>query len=160
MSILKVDTLQPATGARVSSAGHIIQVVQYADATNYTTSSTSAVQASQTGTFTLTNSSNKVLVTVNCLARAARSSASGVRLAIYRGSIASGTKITNGSEPQIYTTDSGTEQYSMNTLQFLDTPSAASATYSLGFYKHSSSGDVTIYGGFFNTIIMMQEVAV
>ena len=89
MSILKVDTLQPATGARVSSAGHIIQVVQYADATNYTTSSTSAVQASQTGTFTLTNSSNKVLVTVNCLARAARSSASGVRLAIYRGSIAS-----------------------------------------------------------------------
>ena len=160
MSILKVDTLQPATGARVSSAGHIIQVVQYADATNYTTSSTSAVQASQTGTFTLTNSSNKVLVTVNCLTRAQRSSASGVRLAIYRGSIASGTKITSGAEPQIYTTDSGTEQYSMNTLQFLDTPSAASTTYSLGFYKHSSSGDVTIYGNFFNTIIIMQEVAV
>ena len=160
MSILKVDTLQPATAARVSSAGHIIQVVQYADATNYTTSSTSAVQASQTGTFTLTNSSNKVLVTVNCLTRAERSSASGVRLAIYRGSIASGTKITSGSEPQIYTTDSGTEQYSMNTLQFLDTPSAASTTYSLGFWKHSSSGDVHISGSFFNTIIMMQEVAV
>ncbi len=26
MSILKVDTLQPATGARVSSAGHIIDM--------------------------------------------------------------------------------------------------------------------------------------
>ena len=28
MSILKVDTLQPATGSRVLSAGHIVQVVQ------------------------------------------------------------------------------------------------------------------------------------
>ena len=35
-----------------------------------------------------------------------------------------GTKITSGSEPQVYTTDSGTEQYSIVTMQFLDTPTS------------------------------------
>lgn len=49
MSILKVDTLQPATGARVLSAGHIVQVVQGStntaasgDTTTYTDSNLSA----------------------------------------------------------------------------------------------------------------------
>ncbi len=172
MSTLTVQTLQaPTSGANANkvlipsghnllAAGHIVQVAQYTSASNVTNSTTSVVQAMITGTFTLNNSSNKVLVTVNCLARAVRSNASGVRLAIYRGSTASGTKITGGSEPQVYTQDSGAEQYSINTLQFLDTPSASTTTYSLGFWKHSSSGNVDIYGSFFNTNIILQEVAV
>ena len=161
-STLTVDNIQGATTAGTvhMPAGHVVQVVEYRDNGNYTNSSTSYAQASQTGTFTLKNSSNKVLVTVNCLTRAQRSSASGVRLAIYRGSVASGTRITSGSEPQVYSTDSGTEQYNINMLQILDTPAAASTTYSLALQKHSSSGDVHIYGSFFQTIITMQEISV
>ena len=148
------------SGQTLLAGGHVVQVAQYTSATTTTNSTTSVVQAMETGTFTLKNSSNKVLVTVNCLTRAVRSNASGVRLAIYRGSTSSGTKITSGSEPQVYTQDSGAEQYSINTLQFLDTPSASTTTYSLGFWKHSSSGNVDIYGSFFNTTIILQEVAV
>ena len=161
-STLTVDNIQGATTAGTvhMPAGHVVQVVEYRDNGNYTNSSTSYVQASQTSNFILKNSNNKVLVTVNCMTRAQRSSASGVRLAIYRGTVASGTRITNGSEPQIYTSDSGTEQYNINMLQILDTPAAASTTYSLALQKHSSSGDVHIYGSFFQTIITMQEISV
>ena len=150
------------SGQTLLAGGHVVQVAQYTSATTTTNSTTSVVQAMETGTFTLKNSSNKVLVTVNCLTRAVRSNASGVRLAIYRGAVAdaSSVKITSGSEPQVYTQDSGAEQYSINTLQFLDTPSASTTTYSLGFWRHSSSGNVDIYGSFFNTTIILQEVAV
>jgi len=161
MSRMFVDTIvEKTSGAGVSIPGHLVQIAQYTDATNYTNSTTSAAQATQTGTFTLKNSSNKVLVTINCITRAVRSSAAGVRIAIYRGAVSGGTKIRGGIEPQIYTTDAGTEQYAINTLQFLDTPNAASTTYSLGFWKHPSSGDVKVMGEFLNTTIILQEIAV
>ena len=162
MSTLSVDTIQGQTTAGTVNmpAGHVVQVVQHTDTTAYTNSTTSAAQGPQTSTFTLKNSSNKVLVTVNCNLRSARSSASGVRLAIYRGSVASGTKITSGSEPQVYTTDSGTEQYSIVTMQFLDTPGVASTTYSIGFWKHPSASTAQIKGDFVTTTILLQEVSV
>ena len=163
MSILRVDTINEKTsGNGVAIPGHVVQVAQYTSASNVTNSTTSVVQAMITGTFTLKNSSNKVLVTMNCITRAVRSSAAGVRIAMYRGAIAdaSSVKITSGIEPQIYTTDAGTEQYAINSLHHLDTPSAASTTYSLGFWKHCSSGDVKVMGEFLNTTIILQEVAV
>ena len=45
-------------------------------------------------------------------------------------------------------------------LQFLDTPGAASTTYSLGFWKHPSSGEVKVMGEFMNTNFILQEIAV
>ena len=140
-------------------AGHVIQVVQKADSADYINSSTTHQQATQTATFNLSNNSNKVLVTVNCLTQATYSSAAGVRLEIYRGSLASGTRITSGTEPQNYISNPGTEMYIISTLQCLDTP-GGSTTYSLVFYKHGSSGTARIKGAFFNTIITLQEITV
>ena len=150
------------SGQTLLAGGHVVQVAQYTSASNVTNSTTSTVQSMITGTFTLKNSSNKVLVTMNCITRAGRSSAAGVRIAMYRGAVAdaSSVKITSGIEPQIYTTDSGTEQYAINSLHHLDTPNASSTTYSLGFWKHPSSGDVKVMGEFLNTTIILQEVAV
>ena len=150
------------TGHTLIAPGHVIQVAQYTSATNVANNTTSVVQAMETGTFTLKNSSNKVLVTMNCITRAVRSSAAGVRIALYRGAVAdaSSVKITSGIEPQVYTTDAGTEQYAINYLQFLDTPGAASTTYSLGFWKHPSSGEVKVMGEFMNTNFILQEIAV
>ena len=162
MSILKVDTInEKTTGNGVVIPGHVVQVAQYTSAANVTNSTTSTVQAMITGTFTLKNSSNKVLVQMNCITRAVRSGAAGVRIALYRGAVAdaSSVKITSGIEPQVYTTDAGTEQYAINYLQFLDTPGAATTTYSLGFWKHPSSGDVKVMGEFLNTNIILQEIA-
>ena len=162
MSILKEDTINDkTTGNGVVIPGHVVQVAQYTSAANVTNSTTSTVQAMITGTFTLKNSSNKVLVQMNCITRAVRSGAAGVRIALYRGAVAdaSSVKITSGIEPQVYTTDAGTEQYAINYLQFLDTPGAATTTYSLGFWKHPSSGDVKVMGEFLNTNIILQEIA-
>ena len=172
MSTIKVENLTGITsganankvivpsGQTLIAPGHVIQVAQYTSATNVANNTTSVVQAMETGTFTLKNSSNKVLVTMNCITRAVRSSAAGVRIALYRGAVSGGTKITSGIEPQVYTTDAGTEQYAINYLQFLDTPGAASTTYSLGFWKHPSSGEVKVMGEFMNTNFILQEIAV
>ena len=147
------------SGQTLHAAGHVVQVAQYSNSTVYSNSTTSAVQAMQTGTFTLTNSSNKVLVTLNCLTRSVRSSAAGTRISLYRGAVSAGTRITNGSEPQNYATDAGSEIYQISYLQALDTPSAATVTYSLGFWKHSSGSSSEIRGDHFQTTIILQEVA-
>jgi len=159
MSTLYVDNLQPNLGSGVSIPGHVIQVVQHTDTTEYTNTTTSVVQGPQTSTFTLQNSANKVLVTVNCCLRSGRNTAAGARLGLWRGSISSGTKITSGSEPQFYTTDSGTEQYAIVSMQFLDTPGVSSTTYSIGFWKHPSATDARIKGNFLTTTIVLQEIA-
>jgi hypothetical protein len=167
VSILKTDKIQASHGSTIeipsghvlNAPGHVIQVEQYTDTTAYTNSSTTVAQGPQTSTFTLKNSTSKVLVTVNCCMQSPRSSAAGGRLALYRGSIASGTKITSGAEPQFYTQNSGTEQYAIISMQFLDTPGVASTTYSMGFYKHPSATDAKIKGDFLTTTILLQEIA-
>ena len=45
--------------------GHVVQVVEFTEATDYVTTSTSVTQGPQTSTFTLKKSSNKVLVFAN-----------------------------------------------------------------------------------------------
>ena len=167
VSTLKTNTLQAATGTSVNVAsghvlqapGHVIQTVQFTEATDYTTTSTSFQQGPQTGTFTMKNSSNKVLVMIHCLMYANRSSAAGGRFAIYRGTIASGTRLTQGSEPQFYATDAGSQLYSIVNAQFLDTPNASTVTYSIGYNKHPSAYDVHIKATLGNTYITMQEIA-
>jgi hypothetical protein len=143
----------------VFPAGHVIQVAQTTDSTDYSNSTTTPDQATQTSTFTLTNSSNKVLVTVNCLVRSSKSTVAGANLAIYRGPIVNNDRITSGSAPLMYISDPGTEFYLISTLQYLDTP-GGSTTYSLGFWKHPSASLAEIKGSFFQTIILLQEISV
>jgi len=163
MSILKVDTINEKTsGNGVIIPGHVVQVAQYSDSTVYSNSTTSVAQAIQTGTFTLKSSSNKVLVTLNCLTRSIKNSNAGTRIALYRGAVAdaSSVRITSGSEPQNYAADPGSEIYDISYLQALDTPNAASVTYSLGFWRHQSGSSSDIRGDHFQTTIILQEIAV
>jgi len=62
MSILKVDTLQPATAARVSAAGHIIQTV--VGSTNSLTTSSATFATVGSGSITPISTSSKILLTL------------------------------------------------------------------------------------------------
>ena len=160
-SRLLVDKIEgkASSGTVQMPAGHVVQVAEFTEATDYSTTSGSYTQGPQTSTFTLKNSSNKVLVTANFLGLAVTTgSYNGGRYAIYRGSIASGTKITSGSEPQLLSYSQ--EIWAWQTLQKLDTPSAATATYSIGFNKHSNASFCKIMGAYGNTVITMMEIQV
>ena len=160
MSTLSVDTIQGQTtaGTVAMPAGHIVQTQQSTASANFNTTSTSYVQGPQTSTFTMKNSSNKVLVTMNFLGRSTKTSGNytGARFAIYRGDISSGTKITSGTEPQIL--NYSTELWSWVTMSILDTPSASSVTYSIGLNRHSEAATAQIMGSYGNTVMLLQEI--
>ena len=142
----------PLTSASMPS-GSVIQVYNLSATTTTSTTSTSMVQGPQTASFTLSSNSNKVLIIANiglyCYSGSAVNAYSYA--SIYRGSIASGTKLSsttvidgNGSMNGSYSSAAG-ELYSITTLTYLDTPSA-STTYSVGFAMHTGSGNVTLSG--------------
>ena len=161
MSTLSVDTIQGKTtaGTVAMPAGMIVQTVEFTEQTNYTTTSTNTdVQGPQTGTFTLKNTSNKVLVTATFLGNTTLSTNyNGGRFSLYRGAISGGTRITQGTEPQILTYS--TDMWTWVCLQKLDIP-GANTTYSIGFNKHSNAGQANIRGAYGATVILMQEIQV
>ena len=160
MSTMRVDNITEKTsGNGVKIPGHVVQVQQSTASANFNTSSTSYIQGPQTSTFTMKNSSNKVLVTMNFLARATKTSGNynGARYAIYRGSIASGTKLTGGTEPQML--DYSADMWAWQTLTVLDTPGASSVTYSIGLNKHSEGATAQIMGSYGTTVMLLQEIA-
>ena len=160
MSTLSVDTIQGKTtaGTVAMPSGMVVQTAQSTASANFSTTSTSYVQGPQTSTFTMKNSSNKVLVTMNFLGRTTKTSGNytGARYAIYRGDVSSGTKITSGTEPQIL--NYSTELWAWVTLSILDTPSASSVTYSIGLNKHSESATAQIMGSYGETVMLLQEI--
>ena len=147
-----------------ATGGKILQVVQKTDSSNYSTTNTSAYQQGpQSDTFNLANSSNKVLVTINFMIYADSRSGGFPSCAatIYRGSVASGTRLTQGIQPMYFVGSGGAmERYSaFKTLIFLDTP-GGNTTYSLGFKQNNPGGNTAfIYGSNGNTQIILQEVA-
>ena len=171
-SKIKVDQIQTADGSGTIAlqnqlsgmttaslpTGSVVQVVQFRESTNYSTTSNSYVQGPQTGTFTMKDSSNKVLVKVTALMVVNTSgNYNGIRMAIYRGSIASGTRIDNGTEPQFLSWSD--EIWGFQTREVLDTPSSSTVTYSIGFNKHSVASAAHIRGGYGETTITMMEIA-
>ena len=160
MSTLKVNKIE---GLDISSkvempSGSVVQVVEFTEATDYVTTSTSVTQGPQTSTFTLKNSSNKVLVVANFLGSTSTSgSYNGARFALYRGTV-SGTRITSGTEPQLLTYSQ--ESWAWQTLQKLDTPSASTATFSIGLWRHSTATNAKVLGAYGNTVITMMEIQV
>jgi len=149
-------TFQTAAGG-----GKVLQVVQTKDSATYTTSSTSDQQGPQTTTITLNNSSNKVLVTAMVLATAYKSGSGvrSIRLNLYRGSVASGTKITTGTSPEFYFPASiAGNATGWQTLQFLDTP-GGNTTYSVGY--HNNAGyNCQIIGAYGQSVTILQEIEV
>ena len=80
--------------------------------------------------------------------------------ALYRGSVASGTKITSGSQPMQFASGAGTIEYyiAFQTLTFIDAP-GTNTTYSLAYKQNNGSNvaGVKIHGSNFQTVITLEE---
>ena len=155
MSVLKVDTLQPATGARVLSAGHVVQVIQGSTDTAMTSASTSYADTGLTATITPTSTSSKILVRI---AQHYRFDRYGFSIKIMRGS-------TNVHAPvnsyQVFNSDSNANQRTYLNYEVLDSPSSTSAlTYKTQVILNQSSGtNLQIQGNDFFSFMTLMEVA-
>ena len=160
--IVPVDGVVPDSGANTYGGG-VIQILQHTDSTSYgPTTSQSYQQGPQTPTFTLKKNTNKVKVTANFMvyADARYGGFLSAACALYRGSVASGTKITSGGQPMQFASGAGTIEYyiAFQTLTFLDAP-GGNTTYSLAFKQNngSNAAGVRIHGTQFQTVIMLEE---
>lgn len=155
MSILKVDTLQPATGARVLSAGHIVQVVQGSTNTAMTSASTSYADTGLTATITPTSTSSKILVRISQHYRFDRY---GFSLKIMRGS-------TNVHAPtnnyMIYNSDANADQRQHVNYEVIDSPSSTSAlTYKTQvILATSATVNLQLQGNDFYSFMTLMEIA-
>ena len=167
-SELRVDKIVPVDGVASDSGGNrygggIVQILQHTDSTSYgPTTSQSYQQGPQTPSFTLKYPTSKVKVTANFMIYAdARSGGYlSANCALYRGSVASGTKITSGGQPMQFASGAGTIEYyiAFQTLTFLDAP-GGNTTYSLAFKQNNGSNvaGVRIHGSQMQTVIMLEE---
>ena len=167
-SELRVDKIVPYDGVPSDSGsnrygGGIVQILQHTDSTSYgPTTSQSYQQGPQTPTFTLKYPTSKVKVTANFMvyADARYGGYLSAACALYRGSVASGTRITSGSQPMQFASGAGTIEYyiAFQTLTFLDAP-GGNTTYSLAFKQNngSNAAGVRIHGSQMQTVIMLEE---
>ena len=160
--IIPVDGVVPDSGANTYGGG-VIQILQHTDSTSYgPTNSQSFQQGPQTPTFTLKKNTNKVKVTANFMvyADARGGGFLSAACALYRGSVASGTKITSGNQPMLFASGAGSVEWYMafQTLTFLDAP-GGNTTYSLAFKQNngSNAAQVKIHGSQMQTVIMLEE---
>ena len=155
MSILKVDTLQPATGARVLSAGHIVQVVQGSTNTSYSSASTSYTDTGLTATITPTSTSSKIFVRVTQHYRFDRY---GWSIKIVRGSTDVQAPTNNY---MVYNTDANSDQRQFLSYEIIDSPSSTSAlTYKTQVILHQSSGtNLILNGNDFYSYLTLMEIA-
>ena len=167
-SELRVDRIVPVDGVGSDSGvnrygGGIVQILQHTDSTTYgPTTSQSYQQGPQTPTFTLKKSTSKVKVTANFMIYAdARSGGYlSANCALYRGSVASGTRITGGNQPMQFASGAGSVEWYLGfqTLTFLDAP-GGNTTYSLAYKQNngSNAAGVSIHGSQMQTVIMLEE---
>ena len=126
MSILKVDTLQPATGARVLSPGHAVQVVQATFATETQSTASTFTDTGAEITITPTSTSSKILVmaTITC-AGVVNSSGADAR-GFFR--LWDGTAQLIRTDVRSYDYgNSGSIQWGSWQLNYLDSPATTSA---------------------------------
>ena len=154
MSILKVDTLQPATGARVLSAGHIVQVVQGETNTVYSSASTSYGDTGLSATITPTSTSSKILIS---LAQHYRFDRYGFSIKVLRGS-------TDVNSPagryMVYSQDANDDLRGYHNYTLIDSPSTTSATtYKTQAALSDSSGvNLQLNGNSFYSFLTIMEI--
>ena len=155
MSILKVDTLQPATGARVLSAGHVVQVIQGSTNTEMTSASTSYADTGLTATITPTSTSSKILVRITQHYRFDRH---GFSIKIMRGSTNVHVPVNNF---MVYSADSNADQRQHVNYEVIDSPSSTSAlTYKTQVILNTSSGvGLQLQGNDFFSFMTLMEIA-
>lgn len=155
MSILKVDTLQPATGSRVLSAGHIVQVVQGSTNTEVSGDTTTYTDTTLSASITPTSSSSKILIKVNQHYRFDRY---GFSIRVLRGSTAIQEPTHKFAQ---YSADYNDDLRGYYTYEIIDTPSTTSAiTYKTQYACNTSSGvGVRFNGNDFYSYLTLMEIA-
>ena len=149
MSILKVDTLQPATASAIHNAGSVVQVVksQFTSA-HVTTTSTSFVSMGSDFSLAITPKFNNslILIDVHLNPYVSGSSNSGL-YNIHNGTAQIGHATNGFGVAPTHGTASGI--YSHFTIHASDTVSSTSTrTYQI--YHRSDNGSVTFYGNHSN----------
>ena len=159
VSTLKTNTIQAATGSKVSIPGHVIQSVYATQASQESTTSTSFVNTSLAATITPTSASNKILVLANVNMYGDTNDVHSV-CTVYRGTI-SGTNIGNG-DWGIGGSYAGASPVKNNvSCAILDSPSTTGAqTYTVAIRRNGSSGTMYLNVNGERSTIVLQEIAV
>ena len=156
MSILKVDTLQPATGARVLSAGHVVQVVQGSSNTETAIDGTTYLDTTLSASITPTSTSSKILIKVNQHFRLDRY---GFSIRVLRGSTAIQEPAQKFAQ---YSADANDDLRGYHTYEILDSPSTTSAiTYKTQAANNvtSGAGNTIFNGNGFYSYLTLMEIA-
>ena len=158
VSTLKTNTIQAATGSKVSIPGHVIQSVYATQASQESTTSTSFVNTSLAATITPTSASNKILVLANVNMYGDTNDVHSV-CTVYRGTI-SGTNIGNG-DWGIGGSYAGASPVKNNvSCAILDSPSTTGAqTYTVAIRRNGSSGTMYLNVNGERSTIVLQEIA-
>jgi hypothetical protein len=158
-SIIKVDTIQTAAGGTptasslgIGGVGKIGQVVTVTKTDEFTTTSTSFVQATGTSvSITPSSASSKILVLVSSSGGNTTSGA-GTKYTIYRDSTNLGT-----SDGIIFLRAGGANNHGAISMSTLDSPSTISSI-SYSIYMRVSTGTGYVGVGNIETSVTLMEV--
>ncbi len=161
MSILKVDSLQASSAARVLSPGHVVQTVRTGYSTYASSTSTSFAATGLTATITPTSTSSKILIGVKMNGMYLSVVAGYIVLELYRGS----SSIKRLSTTSGYRTSGDEASYGVytNSYEHLDSPSTTSATTYTVYWKVTSGtafiNNYNLLNGDSLSSITLQEIA-
>ena len=179
VSTLKTNTIQAATGSKISIPGHVIQVVQAVKTDTTSSTSTDFVDISGLSVaITPTAATSKFLITCNFCFSGAHQSSPKFRLAGGNSGNFIGDAASNRVRAAYFAADdwfngasnAGTETAFMGSICYLDSPNTTSAiTYKLqgetdangAFYINRTGADVddASEGGRSASSITVQEIA-
>tara|TARA_B100000035_G_C20613326_1_gene384947 strand:- start:27 stop:518 length:492 start_codon:yes stop_codon:yes gene_type:complete len=162
MSILKVDTLQPATASAIHNAGTIVQTVRSEYRTYTTLASSSFTATGLTGTITPKFSNSKILITLLINGLFKTNNAQYIALSLYRASSSIAVLDTSVG----YNTAGDEINYGIhsNCYQHEDSPSTTSATTYTLYWRSSDAGTIginnyNVLNGDSLSTITLQEIA-
>ena len=162
MSILKVDTLQPATASAIHNAGTIVQTVR-SEYRNYVTLASSSFSATGlTGTITPKFSNSKILITLLINGLFKSNNGQYMALSLYKGTSSIAVLDTSVG----YNTAGDEINYGIhsNCYQHEDSPSTTNATTYTLYWRSSDAGAIGInnynlLNGDSLSTITLQEIA-
>lgn len=158
MSILKVDTLQPATGSRVLSAGHVVQVVSNTYSTETTSGSSSYSDTGLTATITPTSTSSKILVLCNMCAAGVMQNSGADAQGLFK--LVRGSTDLNEAVNRAYDYgNSGSISFGQFLMSWSDSPSTTSATTYKLQQKCTVGTNVRICEGNVSSVMHLMEIA-
>lgn len=127
------------TGA---GGGKVLQFLNFPFSTEVSTTSTSFVSLGSPpiqGTITPTSASSKILIRFSCSTYMGNSTQSSY-VTLYRGTVASGTHLGDGTEGMSRIYESNSAVVTEHTFEFVDSPNTTNATtYQVGFKSSTTS---------------------